>query len=110
MRAVDQGYPAVGTRLHHSVGTWPLQLEDDTEVRELKEGELIELRAHAWPSGAARVRITVEPDGDGSLVTMTEQAVEGPATLVPGLVQQAMLVPRNTESLARLASIACERE
>ncbi|WP_181779730.1 SRPBCC family protein [Pseudonocardia pini] len=23
MRAVDQGYPAVGTRLHHSVGTWP---------------------------------------------------------------------------------------
>ena len=109
MRAVDDGYPAVGTRLHHSVGTWPLQLEDDTEVIESKADELIEIRAHAWPSGAARVRITVVPADGGSLVTMTERAERGPATLIPGFVQQAMLVPRNRESLARLADIVCER-
>ncbi len=34
MRDVDEGWPAVGTRLHHSVGSWPLMLDDTTEVLE----------------------------------------------------------------------------
>ncbi|MFL6157733.1 MAG: SRPBCC family protein, partial [Marmoricola sp.] len=32
MRDVDASWPAVGSRLHHSVGNWPLLLDDSTEV------------------------------------------------------------------------------
>lgn len=109
MRDVDDTFPAVGSRLHHSVGAWPLQIEDDTEVLACTRGELLELRGFAWPAGAARIRIEVRPDADGSLVVMTENAERGPARLIPVVVQQALLVPRNRESLARLAAVVCER-
>ena len=36
MREVDDGWPAVGTRLHHSVGAWPLLIDDDTEVLDVR--------------------------------------------------------------------------
>ena len=35
MRAVDPAFPAVGSKLHHSVGLWPLLIEDTTEVVEM---------------------------------------------------------------------------
>ena len=38
MRDVDESWPAVGARLHHSVGTWPLLIDDTTEVLEVEEG------------------------------------------------------------------------
>lgn len=34
MREVDDTWPAVGSKLHHSVGTWPALLDDTTEVVE----------------------------------------------------------------------------
>ncbi|GAA4693293.1 SRPBCC family protein [Pseudonocardia yuanmonensis] len=105
MRAVDDGFPAVGTRLHHSVGSWPVQLKDRTEVVACEPERLLELKAHAWPSGAARVRIELRPEPGGTRIVMQEHAESGPAVLIPGLVQQAVLVPRNTETLARLESI-----
>jgi hypothetical protein len=105
MRAVDDGYPAVGTRLHHSVGVWPVQLEDRTEVMACEPQWLLELKGHAWPTGAARIRISLQPEPGGTRVVMDEHAESGPAVLIPGPVQQALLVPRNKESLARLDSI-----
>ncbi|MEU7812693.1 SRPBCC family protein [Pseudonocardia sp. NPDC049154] len=109
MRAVDDGYPAVGTRLHHSVGSWPVQIQDRTEVRACEPERLLELKAHAWPSGAARVRITLRPETGGTRVVMEEHAESGPAVLIPRAVQQVVLVPRNTETLARLESIVRNR-
>lgn len=106
MRDVDAGWPAVGTRLHHSVGSWPLLLDDRTEVLEVVEGELLRLRAHAWPSGAAEVLLTLEADGAGTTVSIREDAAEGPAVLVPGPVRQLGIVPRNKEALRRLALLA----
>lgn len=109
MRAVDAGFPAVGTRLHHSVGAWPAQIQDRTEVLACEPERLLELKAHAWPSGAARVRITLSPEPGGTRVAMDERAEAGPAALIPGVAQQAMLVPRNKESLARLDSVVRNR-
>ncbi|MFR9806779.1 SRPBCC family protein [Pseudonocardia sp. RS010] len=109
MRAVDEGYPAVGTRLHHSVGSWPLLIKDRTEVVACEPERLLELRAHAWPSGAARVRISLRPEPDGTRVGITEHAESGPAVLVPPPIQQALLVLRNRESLARLDALARRR-
>ena len=66
MRSVDEGWPAPGTKLHHSFGVWPLLLNDTTEVLELDPGHRLVLEAGGWPIGNARVEITVEAAADGS--------------------------------------------
>jgi uncharacterized protein YndB with AHSA1/START domain len=107
MRAVDEGWPALGTCLHHSVGPWPLVLSDRTEVVDVEPHRLLELNARLWPFGSARVRLELTPaDTSKTRVRMSEEAVEGPMKLLPHPVQAALLVPRNRESLARLTSMA----
>lgn len=104
MRAVDDSWPGVGARLHHSVGTWPLLVDDTTEVLDLEEGARLRLRARAWPSGDAEVVISVDADGPTtSCVSLVEDAVSGPAVLVPPPLRHAQLHLRNTETLRRLA-------
>ena len=105
MREVDDTWPAVGSRLHHSVGTWPLLIDDTTEVLEVEEGRHIQLLARAWPAGQAHVDITVRPDGASSVVTIEEQATAGPGALIPKPVQDAQLHVRNVETLRRLAFV-----
>src|ERR1700712_3802755 len=63
MRGVDPTCPAVGARLHHSVGLWPVQLSDDTVVLAVEEGRRLELEARAIPFGSARVVLTLTPLG-----------------------------------------------
>ena len=105
MRAVDDTWPAVGSRLHHSVGTWPVLIDDTTEVLEVEEGRRILLLARAWPAGQAHVDITVRPDGASSVVTIEEQATAGPGALIPKPVQDVQLHARNIETLRRLAFV-----
>lgn len=105
IRGVGDDWPLPGSRLHHSVGVWPLLLDDDTEVEQMQADRLLVLKARAWPSGAARVRIALEPVGAQTRVSIEEDAVSGPATLLPGPVRHAMLDVRNVETLARLAYV-----
>ena len=51
MRDVDDNWPEVGAQLHHSVGTWPVLLDDTTEVTECRPMRGLKLRARAWPTG-----------------------------------------------------------
>lgn len=106
IRRVDEGFPAPGTKVHHSIGLWPVLLSDDTEVEEFDPPRKAQLLARAWPGGEARVVLTCEPVAEGTKVTMRERVVNGPASLVPGVVQDAMLRARNKESLMRLAFLA----
>ena len=107
MREVDRDWPEIGSRLHHSVGNWPLLVDDQTEVLECRPWRLLRLKAHAWPSGAAEVRIELDPQADSStLVRIQEDASDGPATLVPRPARQLAMVARNREALQRLAFIA----
>jgi uncharacterized protein YndB with AHSA1/START domain len=107
MRAVDDGWPAVGTFLHHSVGPWPLVMSDKTEVLAVEPERLLELKARLWPLGAARIRLELSSvDATRTRVRMSEQATEGPTKILPQSVQAALLIPRNRESLARLSSMA----
>lgn len=64
------------------------------------------MQARGWPAGEARVRIDVEPTPGGCTVWLTEDAVRGPGTLIPEALRTAALVPRNTETLRRLAMLA----
>jgi hypothetical protein len=109
IRDVDGDWPAAGSRIHHSVGAWPVLISDVTAVEEVDEPRLLRLRARAWPTGEARVVIRCEPDAGGTLVTMEEWVVSGPADLVPQPALDPLLHARNTEALRRLAYLAESR-
>ena len=110
MREVDDTWPQVGSRLHHSVGTWPLLLDDKSEVLEAQPGALLKLRAHGWPAGAAEVVIHLRPHGAETEVTIEEQATQGPGSLVPKVLQDPLLGWRNVETLRRLAYLVERRQ
>ncbi|MEA5360592.1 SRPBCC family protein [Amycolatopsis sp., V23-08] len=112
IRAVDEGWPAPGCRIHHSVGPWPVQLEDETKVTAVEPGRSLSLEAKAWPTGVAAVGLTLTPRDGGARtqVTMTEHVVRGPGKLLPEAVQSLLLTPRNKESLARLADMATGKQ
>lgn len=106
MRAVDDDWPAVGSRLHHSVGVWPLVLDDSTSVEAADPPHCLKLYARGWPLGTAKVRLDLEPvDGSATEVTMTEDAQDGPGRLVPPFLRHPPMGWRNTEALRRLALI-----
>ena len=106
IRTVEGRWPDVDAVIHHSVGVWPLLLNDTTSVVESKPGTRLGLRARGWPLGEADVVLDLEDDTGGCLVTMREWAVRGPGTLVPAPVFEPMVHWRNVESLRRLALIA----
>jgi uncharacterized protein YndB with AHSA1/START domain len=110
MREVDDHWPAVGSRLHHSVGVWPAVLDDTTEVLESHAPALLRLRARAWPTGEAEVVLRVEPADGGTRITIVEDAVKGPARLIPGPLRHTQLAWRNAETLRRLAYLVERRE
>jgi len=105
MRDVDEGWPAVGTRLHHSVGSWPLLIDDTTEVLEVEPGRRLALRARGWPAGEAYVEFTLEDADAGTLVTIREDATAGPGLLMPKPLRDVQLNVRNDEALQRLAYV-----
>ncbi|GEP40545.1 polyketide cyclase [Nocardioides psychrotolerans] len=109
MRDVDDTWPAVGSRLHHSVGAWPALIDDNTEVLEVRPGSLLRLRARAWPAGEAEVVIHTEAAADGTAITIEEDAVAGPGALVPSFLRQPPLAWRNVETLRRLAFVVERR-
>jgi hypothetical protein len=84
-------------------------LQDHTEVVGMEVDRWLELRARAWPTGAARVRIGLTAVNEGTLVTMNECVEPGPGRLVPGVVEGLMPRLRNAESLARMGTIAENR-
>lgn len=109
-RDVDPSWPATGARLHHRVGLWPVNIDDQTSVTEVVPGRLLELHASAWPLGAARVRLELEPTGDGQTrVRMTERLTSRMGSRLPDAVQATVLTPRNQESLRRLDDIVVHR-
>ncbi len=105
IRAVDEGWPAVGTRIHHSVGSWPVLIEDSTEVLLSEPASRLVLRARAWPVGEARVDLRLRPDGAGCTISMAEEPTKGPGKWVHTPIQQRLLEARNREALARLVSL-----
>jgi uncharacterized protein YndB with AHSA1/START domain len=109
MREVDDTWPQVGSRLHHSVGVWPALLDDNTEVLEAVPPSRLKLRARGWPGGEAEVDLQIVSHEEGCEVTIVEDAVAGPGKLVPKPVRDVQLGLRNVETLQRLAYIAENR-
>jgi hypothetical protein len=109
MREVDDSWPEVGAKLHHSVGVWPALLDDNTEVTDCEKLRMLALRARAWPFGEAQVILRLNEYGGGTRVVIEEDAVSGPGKLVPQPARAPGLKWRNVETLRRLAYIAERR-
>ncbi|MFJ4209322.1 SRPBCC family protein [Paenarthrobacter sp. NPDC089675] len=106
IRAVDDGWPQAGSKLHHSVGAWPLLINDSTSVTSVEPGRSLELLARGWPVGEATVLITVEDVDNGCRVSISEDAVRGPGKLVPKAIRDPLIDIRNRETLRRLELMA----
>jgi uncharacterized protein YndB with AHSA1/START domain len=105
MREVDDTWPQVGSKLHHSVGVWPAVIDDYTEVLEVEPLRRIALRARGWPMGEAKVVLELEELGSTTNVRIIEDASAGPGMLVPAPLRHPMIKVRNVEALERLAHL-----
>lgn len=109
LRAADDGYPQVGCRLHHSIGVWPLVLNDETRVDEWTPPQRMVLQAKTRPFGEERVTIEVKPRGEGSVVRMEEHPTNGLSARIPRPIANLLLDIRNRETLRRLEWVALGR-
>jgi uncharacterized protein YndB with AHSA1/START domain len=106
IRDADEAWPAVGTRFHHRVGWGPIKINDHTEVLAVDAPHRLQLKAKARPLGTARVTLTLERRGGGTLVTMVEDAGDPLTRLVFNPLTHLLVRGRNTESLRRLEELA----
>lgn len=109
MREVEGDWPAPGAKLHHSVGVWPMLIDDTTSMDAWDPPRRAVMRARGWPIGEARVTIEARAHRDGCVVRIQEEAVRGPASLLPQFLMDPPLRWRNSETLRRLAYLAESR-
>lgn len=109
MRAVDDRFPAPGAKLYHSAGVWPAVVNDETLVLDSEPPRRLRLQAKGWPAGEATIELRIEPQGQGSLLTILEDVTRGPSRFVPPFVRQPAIALRNTETLRRLAYMSERR-
>ena len=111
IRAVSPHWPAPGTRILHSIGTWPAVIDDETVVEHAETGHELVLLAKVRPAAQARItlRLSDLPDG-GCRVEMSELAVSRPLRWVPDRMQLLGVAPRNRECTWRLAMIAEQQD
>ncbi len=109
IRGADPDWPAVGTKLHHTVGFPPLGTRDHTEVVAVKEAERLELDAIARPFGRARVELLLEPAGKGTKFTIVEDPSGWTSPLRLNPAVHMLIRLRNVETLRRLKAIAERR-
>ena len=103
-------WPAPGAIIHHTIGIWPVVLNDETEVESSTPLEELILLAKGRPFGGARITLRLSDSGAGCRVEMAEVPVGGPLNWVPRRLALAAAYPRNRECLARLAALAERRE
>jgi hypothetical protein len=109
IRAVDETWPSEHSAFHHTVGFWPVLVDDHTRLLACERRSRLKLRARAWPFGEADVTITLERRGERTLVTMREEPVAGPARDVWNRFTDVVGHVRNSISLIRLKGLAESR-
>jgi|SRR3712207_2508660 len=106
IRDVEPAWPAEGARIHHSFGVWPALIDDTTSVLVYDPPRRMVLKARGWPVGSAEVVLEVERTATGSVVRISEDAVEGPGRLMPKPARDVLIGLRNVETLKRLEYLA----
>jgi NAD(P)-dependent dehydrogenase (short-subunit alcohol dehydrogenase family)/uncharacterized protein YndB with AHSA1/START domain len=103
VRDSDESFPAVGSRFHHKVGSWPVGLKDHTEVTEIDPPGRIVMQAKARPLGTATIAIDLAESAGGTELTMEEVPGDRLTSLLAANpVADTVLRVRNAEALTRL--------
>lgn len=110
IRDVDASWPDQESQIHHSIGMWPILIDDTTEVLSSARPHHLRLYARGWPIGGAKVDIKLRSVDGGTEIVMEENAVSGPGALVPEPIKGISLRWRNHEALRRLKLIAENRQ
>jgi uncharacterized protein YndB with AHSA1/START domain len=106
IRAVDDGWPQVGSKLHHAVGAWPLLVRDETQVLSCALLSRLVIQPRAWPAGEATAVFTLRGSAGGTNVLLTEEPTRGPGAWLNNRALEAVGDRRLAETLDRLGSIA----
>ncbi len=109
MRAVEPHWPAVGSKIHHTIGIWPFVINDETVVESCTPLEELVLQARIRPLGKARITLRLSDTADGCRIEMAEVPVGGPLHVIPRRLALAAALPRNRECIWRLAAHAERR-
>ena len=109
IRDAESGFPAPGTKFHHTIGFGPLTLDDHTEVLEAERPGLLKLRAKGRPLGTASVTLRMTPEDGGTTVEMVERPDGAFAFLNANPLLHVFTKVRNAESLMRLEELALRR-
>ena len=109
VRDAEPGFPAPGTKFHHTIGFGPLTLHDHTQVSRPNAPNLLRLRAKGRPVGTATVIVRLTPEADGTTVEIIEHP-DGPYSILAlNPLLQLATKARNAESLMRLEELALAR-
>ena len=106
IRAADPEWPAAGTRFEHASGPPVLGSEDETRVIDTLAPVMLELHARVRPYPGARVTMYLQPDGEGTRVTMIEDPANPALNVLIGPLGHGLIKLRNVESLRRLKRLA----
>ena len=105
IRAVDEGWPAVGTSIHYTVGFGPLELRGRTTVRAMEPNRRLGLEADAGLLGTARIVIDLVAWGDETVVELDESPLRGPGYHLHNALSDAFLLMRGRPMVANLARL-----
>ncbi|RBY82387.1 SRPBCC family protein [Geodermatophilus sp. TF02-6] len=109
IRAVDDGWPALGTRIHYTVGLGPVTLNGSTTVRHVEPGRQLGLEADAQPIGSARIAIDLLDWGDDTVVVLDEHPLRGPGYRLHNTLSDAVLLLRGRPMVHNLARLVERR-
>ncbi len=106
IRDADPGWPAPGSKFHHTIGFGRFELSDHTESLEARAPHLLRMRAKARPFGTARVTLEMTAKDGGTVVRMSENPDGPTAVLSLSPLTHVLTKLRNAESLMRLEELA----
>lgn len=106
--AADPDWPQPGSGFAHAIGTGPLRISDRTRVVDAEPPVMLKLRACARPLPSADVTLLLQPEADGTRLTMLESPSSGLLSLLAGPLGHWVLGLRNRESLRRLKELVEE--
>ena len=109
IRSVDQGWPAVGTSIHYTLGVGPLSFRGRTTSRVLEEGRRLGLEADASSLGTARIMIELLAWGEDTVVLLDEHPLRGPGYRLHNAFSDALLLLRGRPMVKNLARLVESR-
>ena len=108
VRGVDGQWPEVGAKFHHTVGVWPVHLQDNTSVLECSAPRRLVLQARLRPIGQVRIELDLRPSAQGTLVSILEIPISPAVARWATALIDPITYKRNTEALRRLADVVTE--